>query len=161
MANKKIESLTEIKEAVAATSAVAETKRKPSRDKLGRSYATGKRKNAVARVWIMPGKGNITINEKPVDTYFARPVLKMIINQPFEITNRENEFDVVCTVQGGGLSGQAGAIKHGISKALNEYEPELRSVLKQAGFLTRDDRVVERKKYGRAKARRSYQFSKR
>ena len=161
MANKKIESLTEIKEAVAATSAVAETKRKPSRDKQGLSYATGKRKNAVARVWIMPGKGNITINEKPVDTYFARPVLKMIINQPFEITNRENEFDVVCTVQGGGLSGQAGAIKHGISKALNEYEPELRSVLKQAGFLTRDDRVVERKKYGRAKARRSYQFSKR
>ena len=156
MANKKIESLTEIKEAVAATSAVAETKRKPSRDKQGRSYATGKRKNAVARVWIMPGKGNITINEKPVDTYFARPVLKMIINQPFEITNRENEFDVVCTVQGGGLSGQAGAIKHGISKALNEYEPELRSVLKQAGFLTRDDRVVERKKYGRAKARRSF-----
>ena len=161
MANKKIESLTEIKEAVAATSAVAETKRNPARDKQGRSYATGKRKNAVARVWIMPGKGNITINEKPVDTYFARPVLKMIINQPFEITNRENEFDVVCTVQGGGLSGQAGAIKHGISKALNEYEPELRSVLKQAGFLTRDDRVVERKKYGRAKARRSYQFSKR
>ena len=161
MANKKIESLTEIKEAVAATSAVAETKRKPARDKQARSYATGKRKNAVARVWIMPGKGNITINEKPVDTYFARPVLKMIINQPFEITNRENEFDVVCTVQGGGLSGQAGAIKHGISKALNEYEPELRSVLKQAGFLTRDDRVVERKKYGRAKARRSYQFSKR
>ncbi len=161
MANKKIESLTEIKEAVTATSAVAETKRKPARDKQGRSYATGKRKNAVARVWVMPGKGNITINGKPIDTYFARPVLKMIINQPFEITNRENEFDVVCTVQGGGLSGQAGAIKHGISKALNEYEPELRTVLKQAGFLTRDDRVVERKKYGRAKARRSYQFSKR
>ena len=161
MATKKIESLTEIKEAVAATSAVAETKRKPARDKQGRSYATGKRKNAVARVWVMPGKGNITINGKPVDTYFARPVLKMIINQPFEITNRENEFDVVCTVQGGGLSGQAGAIKHGISKALNEYEPELRTVLKQAGFLTRDDRVVEREKYGRAKARRSYQFSKR
>ena len=139
----------------------AEAKKKPSRDKQGRSYATGKRKDAVARVWIMPGKGNITINEKPVDAYFARPVLKMIINQPFQITNRENEFDVVCTVQGGGLSGQAGAIKHGISKALNEYEPELRTVLKQAGFLTRDDRVVERKKYGRAKARRSYQFSKR
>ena len=161
MANKKIESLTEIKEAVTANSAVAETKRKPARDKQGRSYAPGKRKNAVARVWVMPGKGNITINDKPIDTYFARPVLKMIINQPFEITNRENEFDVVCTVQGGGLSGQAGAIKHGISKALNEYEPELRTVLKQAGFLTRDDRVVERKKYGRAKARRSYQFSKR
>lgn len=162
MAKKKIESLTEIKEAVATTTAAtADVKKKTARDKQGRAYATGKRKNAVARVWIMPGKGNITINEKPIDTYFARPVLKMIINQPFEITNRENEFDVVCTVQGGGLSGQAGAIKHGISKALNEYEPELRSVLKQAGFLTRDDRVVERKKYGRAKARRSYQFSKR
>ncbi len=162
MARKKVESLTEIKEAVASTTAAAtDTKKKSARDKKGRSYATGKRKNAVARVWIMPGKGKITINEKPIDTYFARPVLKMIINQPFEITNRENEFDVICTVQGGGLSGQAGAIKHGISKALNEYEPELRPVLKQAGFLTRDDRVVERKKYGRAKARRSYQFSKR
>ena len=147
MARKKIESLTEIKEAVATTTAAAATtdvKKKPARDKQGRSYATGKRKNAVARVWIMPGKGKITINEKPIDTYFARPVLKMIINQPFEITNRENEFDVVCTVQGGGLSGQAGAIKHGISKALNEYEPELRPILKQAVFLTRDDRVVER-----------------
>ena len=164
MARKKIESLTEIKEAVATTTAAAATtdvKKKPARDKQGRSYATGKRKNAVARVWIMPGKGKITINEKPIDTYFARPVLKMIINQPFEITNRENEFDVVCTVQGGGLSGQAGAIKHGISKALNEYEPELRPILKQAVFLTRDDRVVERKKFGKAKARRSYQFSKR
>ena len=152
----------EIKTAATETSA-SETKvaRKPNKDKQGRSYATGKRKDAVARVWIMPGKGNITINEKSLDQYFARPVLKMIINQPFEITNRMNEFDVVCTVKGGGLSGQAGAIKHGISKALNEYEPELRTVLKQAGFLTRDDRVVERKKYGRAKARRSYQFSKR
>ena len=156
---KKLESLQEIKSAT--TKAETPVARKANKDKLGRSYATGKRKDAVARVWIMPGKGNITINDKPVDTYFARPVLKMIINQPFEITNRENEFDVVCTVQGGGLSGQAGAIKHGISKALNEYEPELRTVLKQAGFLTRDDRVVERKKYGRAKARRSYQFSKR
>ncbi len=162
MATKKIESLQEIKTAATETSAT-ETKvaRKPNKDKQGRSYATGKRKDAVARVWIMPGKGNITINEKSLDQYFARPVLKMIINQPFEITNRMNEFDVVCTVKGGGLSGQAGAIKHGISKALNEYEPELRTVLKQAGFLTRDDRVVERKKYGRAKARRSYQFSKR
>ena len=157
---EKIESLQDIK--AASKTASAETVvRKAKKDKLGRSYATGKRKDAVARVWVMPGKGNITINGKPIDTYFARPVLKMIINQPFEITNRENEFDVVCTVQGGGLSGQAGAIKHGISKALNEYEPELRTVLKQAGFLTRDDRVVERKKYGRAKARRSYQFSKR
>ena len=117
--------------------------------------------DAVARVWVMPGKGNVTINEKSMDAYFARPVLKMIINQPFVVANRENEFDVVCTVKGGGLSGQAGAITHGIAKALNEYDPELRSVLKKAGFLTRDDRVVERKKYGRAKARRSYQFSKR
>ena len=154
----KIESLQDIKSA----SATAEVKvRKASRDKLGRSYATGKRKDAVARVWIKPGKGNITINDKSIDQYFARPVLKMIINQPFEVANRVNEFDVVCTVKGGGLSGQAGAIKHGISKALNEYEPELRAVLKKAGFLTRDDRTVERKKYGKAKARRSYQFSKR
>ena len=165
---EKIESLKEIKSAAktakASASKSADTEaatRKPSRDKQGRSYATGKRKDAVARVWIKPGKGNITINEKSVDQYFARPVLKMIINQPFEITNRVNEFDVVCTVKGGGLSGQAGAIKHGISKALNEYEPELRAVLKKAGFLTRDDRVVERKKFGKAKARRSYQFSKR
>lgn len=170
---EKIESLKDIKSAAKAkTAKVAATKaataseaekaaRKPNRDKQGRSYATGKRKDAVARVWIKPGKGNITINEKSVDQYFARPVLKMVINQPFEITNRVNEFDVVCTVKGGGLSGQAGAIKHGISKALNEYEPELRAVLKKAGFLTRDDRVVERKKFGKAKARRSYQFSKR
>ena len=170
---EKIESLKDIKSAAkaktakasaskAATASESETAaRKPNRDKQGRSYATGKRKDAVARVWIKPGKGNITINEKSIDQYFARPVLKMIINQPFEITNRVNEFDVICTVKGGGLSGQAGAIKHGISKALNEYEPELRAVLKKAGFLTRDDRVVERKKYGRAKARRSYQFSKR
>lgn len=156
---EKIESLKDIKSAASATAEVKT--RKPSRDKQGRSYATGKRKDAVARVWIKPGKGNITINEKSIDQYFARPVLKMIINQPFEIANRVNEFDVVCTVKGGGLSGQAGAIKYGISKALNEYEPELRAVLKKAGFLTRDDRVVERKKFGKAKARRSYQFSKR
>ena len=156
---KKIESLKDIKSATAETE--VKTTRKSVKDKQGRSYATGKRKDAVARVWIMPGKGNITINSKSIDEYFARPVLKMVINQPFAITNRENEFDVICTVKGGGLSGQAGAIKHGISKALNEYEPELRTILKQAGFLTRDDRVVERKKYGKAKARRSYQFSKR
>lgn len=156
---EKIESLKDIKSAASATAEVKT--RKPNRDKQGRSYATGKRKDAVARVWIKPGKGNITINEKSIDQYFARPVLKMIINQPFEIANRVNEFDVECTVKGGGLSGQAGAIKHGISKALNEYEPELRAVLKKAGFLTRDDRVVERKKFGKAKARRSYQFSKR
>lgn len=152
-----IDSLKEIKTSAAASAEV----RKPKRDKQGRSYATGKRKDAVARVWIKPGKGNVTINEKSIDQYFARPVLKMIINQPFEVANRENEFDVICTVKGGGLSGQAGAIKHGIAKALNEYEPELRTVLKKAGFLTRDDRVVERKKFGKAKARRSYQFSKR
>ena len=154
---EKIDSLKDIKTSAAASAEV----RKPKRDNQGRSYATGKRKDAVARVWIKPGKGNITINEKSIDQYFARPVLKMIINQPFEVSNRENEFDVVCTVKGGGLSGQAGAIKHGIAKALNEYEPELRTVLKKAGFLTRDDRVVERKKFGKAKARRSYQFSKR
>lgn len=158
MANtKKVESLQDI--SVKATEATAV--RKPNRDKQGRSYATGKRKDAVARVWIKPGKGAITVNTKGIDQYFARPVLKMIINQPFEITNRVGEFDVICTVKGGGLSGQAGAIKHGISKALNEYEPELRAILKKAGFLTRDARVVERKKYGLAKARRSYQFSKR
>lgn len=154
---EKIDSLKEIKTSAAASAEV----RKPKLDKQGRSYATGKRKDAVARVWIKPGKGNVTINEKSIDQYFARPVLKMIINQPFEVANRENEFDVICTVKGGGLSGQAGAIKHGIAKALNEYEPELRTVLKKAGFLTRDDRVVERKKFGKAKARRSYQFSKR
>ncbi|HBO49835.1 MAG: 30S ribosomal protein S9 [Alphaproteobacteria bacterium] len=160
MATKKIESLQDIKAATAANTE-AKAPRKSVKDKKGRSYATGKRKDAVARVWVMPGKGNITINDKSMDEYFARPVLKMVINQPFVVANRENEFDVVCTVKGGGLSGQAGAIKHGIAKALNEYEPELRTVLKQAGFLTRDDRVVERKKYGKAKARRSYQFSKR
>ena len=160
MATKKIESLQDIKAATVANTE-AKAPRKSVKDKKGRSYATGKRKDAVARVWVMPGKGNITINDKSIDEYFARPVLKMVINQPFVVANRENEFDVVCTVKGGGLSGQAGAIKHGIAKALNEYEPELRTVLKQAGFLTRDDRVVERKKYGKAKARRYYQFSKR
>jgi len=130
-------------------------------DKFGRAYATGKRKNAVARVWVKPGKGNITINGKPSDAYFARPVLRMMINQPFKVTEREGEFDVICTVVGSGLSGQAGAVRHGISKALSDYEPPLRPALKHAGFLTRDSRVVERKKYGRKKARRSFQFSKR
>ena len=159
---EKIELLKDIKAAASSANSASETVvRKAKRDKFGRSYATGKRKDAVARVWIKPGKGNVTINDKSIDQYFGRPVLKMIINQPFEVTNRVNEFDVICTVKGGGLSGQAGAIKHGISKALNEYEPELRAVLKKAGFLTRDDRTVERKKYGKAKARRSYQFSKR
>ena len=133
----------------------------PKIDAQGRSYATGKRKDAVARVWIKPGSGKVTVNGRDQETYFARPVLRLVVNQPFQVTERENQFDVVCTVKGGGLSGQAGAVKHGISKALNLYEPALRGVLKKAGFLTRDSRVVERKKYGRAKARRSFQFSKR
>ncbi|MBO4285358.1 MAG: 30S ribosomal protein S9 [Alphaproteobacteria bacterium] len=161
---KKIESLKDLKAATKEKETAVEVKvaaPKAKKDKKGRVYATGRRKDAVARVWVMPGHGSITINEKSIDAYFSRPVLKMIINQPFEVTNRVNEFDVVCTVKGGGLSGQAGAIKHGISRALNEYEPELHGALKQAGFLTRDDRTVERKKYGKAKARRSYQFSKR
>ncbi|RVV99562.1 30S ribosomal protein S9 [Mesobaculum littorinae] len=135
--------------------------REPVRDDLGRSYATGKRKDAVARVWIKPGSGKVTVNGKEVTAYFARPVLQMILKQPFQIANVEGQFDVVATVKGGGLSGQAGAVKHGISKALQLYDPSLRSPLKAAGFLTRDSRVVERKKYGRAKARRSFQFSKR
>ena len=130
-------------------------------DKQGRAYATGKRKNAVARVWVRPGSGKITVNTKPVEQFFARPVLRMMIQQPLVATNRNGQFDVVCTVSGGGLSGQAGAVRHGLSKALTNYEPELRGALKKGGFLTRDSRVVERKKYGRAKARRSFQFSKR
>ena len=143
----------------ASTAPVARVE--PKRDALGRSYATGRRKNAIARVWIKPGKGDINVNGKTVTTYFARPVLRMLITQPFLISDRYNQFDVFCTVNGGGLSGQAGALRHGISRALTYYEPELRSILKLAGFLTRDSRVVERKKYGKAKARRSYQFSKR
>lgn len=139
----------------------AATPREPVRDELGRSYATGKRKDAVARVWIKPGTGKITVNGRDQAVYFARPVLRMVINQPFDVTERGGQFDVICTVKGGGLSGQAGAVRHGISKALNLYEPELRPALKKKGFLTRDSRVVERKKYGRAKARRSFQFSKR
>jgi small subunit ribosomal protein S9 len=133
----------------------------PIRDELGRSYATGKRKNAVARVWIKPGTGKIEVNGRDSPVYFARPVLRMLLNQPFVMTDRLGQFDVWCTVQGGGLSGQAGAVRHGISKALTFYEPGLRPVLKHGGFLTRDSRVVERKKYGKAKARRSFQFSKR
>lgn len=131
------------------------------RDAQGRSYATGRRKDAVARVWIKPGKGDITVNGRPIGTYFARPVLRMLLTQPFLVADRYNQFDVVCTVTGGGLSGQAGAVRHGISRALTHYEPGLRSILKAAGFLTRDSRQVERKKYGKAKARRSFQFSKR
>ena len=130
-------------------------------DVQGRAYATGKRKNAVARVWIKPGSGKILVNTKNVEVFFARPVLRMLIQQPLVAANRTGQYDVVCTVSGGGLSGQAGAVRHGISKALTHYEPELRAPLKKGGFLTRDSRVVERKKYGRAKARRSFQFSKR
>jgi small subunit ribosomal protein S9 len=130
-------------------------------DKQGRAYATGKRKDAVARVWVKPGSGKIEINTRAFEVYFARPVLRMLIQQPLVATNRNGQYDIVCTVSGGGLSGQAGAVRHGLSKALMAYEPDLRSALKRAGFLTRDSRVVERKKYGRAKARRSFQFSKR
>jgi small subunit ribosomal protein S9 len=130
-------------------------------DKQGRAYATGKRKDAVARVWIKPGSGKVTVNTREVEVYFARPVLRMMIQQPLVAAARQSQYDVVCTVAGGGLSGQAGAVRHGISKALTNFEPDLRGVLKKGGFLTRDSRVVERKKYGKAKARRSFQFSKR
>ena len=165
----EIKSLDALKDAVADTAAANTganpdtdaAPREPVRDSLGRSYATGKRKDAVARVWIKPGSGNVTVNGKPIDTYFARPVLQMILRQPFEVAGVVGQFDVMATVVGGGLSGQAGAVKHGVSKALQLYDPSLRAALKAAGFLTRDSRVVERKKYGRAKARRSFQFSKR
>jgi small subunit ribosomal protein S9 len=130
-------------------------------DAQGRAYATGKRKDAVARVWVKPGSGQITVNDRPVEVYFARPVLQMIIQQPLQLVNRATQYDVVVTVAGGGLSGQAGAVRHGLSKALTHFEPELRPPLKREGFLTRDPRVVERKKYGKKKARRSFQFSKR
>jgi small subunit ribosomal protein S9 len=170
--------LADLKEALAARQAAAEAeaeatgapppvpvstqpKREPKRDELGRSYATGRRKESTARVWIKPGKGDIQVNGKKVVQYFARPVLRMLLTQPFLVADRYNQFDVFCTVSGGGLSGQAGAVRHGISRALTYYEPDLRSILKVAGFLTRDSRAVERKKYGKAKARRSFQFSKR
>ena len=130
-------------------------------DAQGRAYATGKRKNAVARVWIKPGAGRMTVNGRDIAVYFARPVLRMLLSQPFQVCNRLNQYDVICSVVGGGLSGQAGAVRHGISRALTNFEPTLRPVLKKGGFLTRYSRVVERKKYGKAKARRSFQFSKR
>ena len=130
-------------------------------DAEGRGYATGRRKNAIARVWVKPGVGRITINNKTVEDYFARPVLRMILNQPLEVAGRVDQYDIVATVTGGGLSGQAGAVRHGLARALTHYEPDLRDALKKGGFLTRDSRMVERKKYGRAKARRSFQFSKR
>jgi small subunit ribosomal protein S9 len=155
--------LADLREMAVSTGTVQpETPRhEPKRDQLGRSYATGRRKNAVARVWVKPGKGEIMVNGKKAVQYFARPVLRMLITQPFLVADRYNQFDVYCTVVGGGLSGQAGAVRHGISRALTNYEPDLRAILKAAGFLTRDPRVVERKKYGKAKARRSFQFSKR
>jgi small subunit ribosomal protein S9 len=171
--------LADLKEALAARQAAAEAEaaatgteapapvvstmplREAKRDAWGRSYATGRRKESTARVWIKPGKGEISVNGKKVTQYFARPVLRMLLTQPFLVSDRYNQFDVYCTVAGGGLSGQAGAVRHGISRALTYYEPELRSILKVAGFLTRDSRAVERKKYGKAKARRSFQFSKR
>ena len=130
-------------------------------DKYGRAYATGKRKDAVARVWLKRGAGKIVVNDREIEVYFARPVLRMMIQQPLSVANRNGQYDVICRVSGGGLSGQAGAVRHGISRALTYYEPDLRGILKVAGFLTRDPRVVERKKYGKAKARRSFQFSKR
>jgi small subunit ribosomal protein S9 len=149
-------------EALAALSSNPEAApAQPKIDAQGRSYATGKRKNAVARVWIKPGSGKVVVNGKTMPEYFARPVLQMILRQPFTVAGVEGQFDVNATVTGGGLSGQAGAVKHGISKALQLYEPGLRTALKAAGFLTRDSRVVERKKYGKAKARKSFQFSKR
>lgn len=160
---EEIKSLEELNAAVSGEGVVAEVEapREPVRDELGRSYATGKRKDAVARVWIKPGSGKVTVNGKEINVYFARPVLQMILRQPFTVAGVEDQFDVMATVKGGGLSGQAGAVKHGISKALQLYDPSLRAPLKAAGFLTRDSRVVERKKFGRAKARRSFQFSKR
>lgn len=162
---EEIKTLDDLKSAVSGKAAEAPAAdaapREPQRDSLGRSYATGKRKDAVARVWVKPGSGKITVNGKDMSEYFARPVLQMILRQPAQIAGVEGQFDVMATVAGGGLSGQAGAVKHGISKALQLYDPALRPALKAAGFLTRDSRVVERKKYGKAKARRSFQFSKR
>ena len=152
-----LETVASVDEASADTAVI----REPKRDDFGRSYATGKRKDAIARVWIKPGSGKVMVNGKEMNSYFARPVLQMILRQPFQVAGVEDQFDVNATVKGGGLSGQAGAVKHGISKALHLYEPALRGALKSAGFLTRDSRVVERKKYGKRKARRSFQFSKR
>jgi len=152
-----LETVASVEEASADSAVI----REPKRDDFGRSYATGKRKDAIARVWIKPGSGKVMVNGKEMNSYFARPVLQMILRQPFQVAGVEDQFDVNATVKGGGLSGQAGAVKHGISKALQLYEPTLRGALKSAGFLTRDSRVVERKKYGKRKARRSFQFSKR
>ncbi len=160
---EETKTLEDLKDLVETTdvAAVAATPAEPVIDSLGRSYATGRRKDAVARVWIKPGSGKIVINGREQQVYFARPVLQMVINQPFEVAERAGQYDVFCTVKGGGLSGQAGAVRHAISRALTLYEPALRGALKKEGFLTRDSRTVERKKYGRRKARRSFQFSKR
>ena len=166
--NDSVSDLSDLKDITGDAPAAAESTPTPSAplreqelDQQGRAYATGRRKDAVARVWVKPGSGKVTVNGRDQEVYFARPSLRLVINQPFSITEREGQYDVVATVKGGGLSGQAGAVKHGISQALTKYEPALRSMVKAAGFLTRDSRTVERKKYGRAKARRSFQFSKR
>jgi small subunit ribosomal protein S9 len=156
-----ISSLADLKSGGAATAQPEAPKRVQKLDSLGRAYATGKRKDAVARVWIKPGTGKITVNGRTSEVYFARPVLRLILNQPLQLANRVGQYDVMVNVVGGGLSGQAGAVRHGLSKALTYYEPDLRGLLKKEGLLTRDSRTVERKKYGRAKARRSFQFSKR
>ncbi len=160
---EEIKSLEDLDSVAEGTAAVLEQEinREPVRDDLGRAYATGKRKDAVARVWIKPGSGKVVVNGKDMTAYFARPVLQMILRQPFSVAGVVDQFDVMATVKGGGLSGQAGAVKHGVSKALQLYDPTLRAALKAAGFLTRDSRVVERKKFGKRKARRSFQFSKR
>jgi len=168
--SKDTKSLEDLKDVVESTTTAQSTKHEsgsigeksePKIDEFGRAYATGKRKNAIARVWIKPGSGKIMVNGREVETYFARPVLRMIINQAFTVADREGQYDITASVTGGGLSGQAGAVRHGLSRALTYFEPNLRPALKKAGFLTRDSRIVERKKYGRAKARKSFQFSKR
>ncbi len=158
---ESIQSLDQLSQLKTAATSSEAPKREKKVDKHGRAYATGKRKDAVARVWIKPGAGKVMVNSREVEVYFARPVLRMMIQQPLVAAQRAGQYDVICTVTGGGLSGQAGAVRHGLSKALTHFEPELRGVLKKGGFLTRDSRVVERKKYGKAKARRSFQFSKR
>ena len=161
MAETTLSSLADLKEATGAQIQDEAPRHVQKLDKYGRAYATGKRKNAIARVWIKPGSGQIKINDREFGVYFARPVLRMIVQQPLVVAARSGQYDLMVTVTGGGLSGQAGAVRHGLSKALTYFEPELRAVLKRGGFLTRDSRVVERKKYGKAKARRSFQFSKR
>jgi len=161
MAQEPTKTLEDLKDLAVAVQAAEPVLPEPEIDAQGRSYATGKRKDAIARVWIKPGAGRVTVNGRDWEPYFARPVLRMVLGQPFTAADRVDQFDVWCTVKGGGLSGQAGAVRHGISKALILFEPGLRPVLKRGGFLTRDARVVERKKYGKRKARRSYQFSKR